>query len=202
MNTSSITVIIIAAICLYNSLIFSIVYFQTKNSVFAWFALTCFFIAGYDFASAGLYNANNFTSGLYWQRLQFADINLVATSFLWFFWTFLQIEKKHIPYILSIMFISLFVLGLFVDESLTLSINSNIPRSLGIGTFFKYKVYEGTPGLIYIIQYTILSGGICLLLILSLMNKSVRLEKSVRKNVFIISFTIFAISSFINPADI
>lgn len=193
MQSLSVAVIVIAVICLYNSLIYFTVFTKAKQPFIAWFSLTCLLIAVYDLATAGLYNADNFISGLFWQRLQFAVLNLVAISFFWFFWTFLQIEKKIIPAFISFIFLCLFILGLTVDGPLTLSINSETPRILSLGGQATFEVYESSPGLVYIIQYIAILGALIFLLSYPLTSKSVKLIDSKRKIIFMITFVTFAL---------
>lgn len=193
MQPLSVAVIVIAVICLYNSLIYIIIFTKSKQPFIAWFALTCLQIAGYDLATAGLYNADNFVTGLFWQRLQFATLNLVAISFLWFFWTFLQIRKNLIPTIISSIFLCLFFLGLTLDGPLTLSITSETPRLLSLGSQTTFEVYEGIPGLIYLIEYIAIFVGLIFLLLYSLVSKSVNLRNSKRKIIFMITFVTFTL---------
>jgi len=168
-------------------------YLKTGEAEALWFAVTCIFVAGYDLTSAGLYSAQNYTDGMFWQRQQFAILNAVAVSFLWFFWSFLKLANRWIPAVISAVFILLLFMGIFLDASAVLSVDVETPRTIGVTGNIQFELYEGSPGTIYIIELGAIFMGLLFLAAYSILSRAEQLETGKRKNVFIVVFCVFSL---------
>lgn len=169
MKSVSIPALMMASICVYISLYYFWLYFKKNiGLVNLTFALTCFTTAFYDFFSAGLYNSSSITEGLIWQRLQFSSLALISLSITWFVYFFTLYKSKKIFILSSTVFIILFLLGIFIQSDLTLSINNPKIKNITMGSLINITYYEADPGIIYIIQYAfmvLLSLGIIIVIV-------------------------------------
>ncbi len=84
MNSVAVPVVVVAGITLYVGLNHYALYLRRRDKVDLWFSVTCFAMALYDVASAGLYDSQDFAQGVRWQRLQVAVLCPLAFAFIRF----------------------------------------------------------------------------------------------------------------------
>ena len=112
------------------------------------FALLCFSVGFYAVFSAGLYNSNSVTEGVFWQRLQLDTIFAISISLIWFTTIFTRNTDNRPAQILVVGFVIVFIVSLFIAPEFSLS-----PLDPAIKNFnlFDLKVtyYEGRLGLVY-----------------------------------------------------
>ncbi len=116
------------------------------------FAFLSVTVCIYDIFCSGLYNSNSLEQGIIWQRLQLSITNFISIALGLFIYYLLG--KKYKPFLICFIIINLvlFLLGIFVQNDLTFSINNTAIKHFSIFNR-KFTYYEATPGIIYIIEY-------------------------------------------------
>ena len=91
---------------------------------------------------------------MFWQQFQLATIALYIIAMSWFVYHItLPLRKNNgVFIIITIWFLLLFLLGFFIHNELTLSLNRPLPKHINLSGLFKITYYEVDPGLIYTIQ--------------------------------------------------
>ncbi len=167
MNFVSVPVALMGSVCLYVGFYHLWMYIRRKTEIENFlFATTSLSIALYDFFCVGLYNSQSLVEGMFWQRLQFASLDLFSISIWWFVYHFTKQKNRKVFIYISIWMFLLFLFGLFIRGELTLSLNNPMPKHILIGNLIDITYYEVDPGLIYIIQYITMMAGSTYLLFL------------------------------------
>ncbi len=154
MKSFSIPALMMASVCIYMGIYYLWLFFKGKSRpVNLTFALTCFSAAFYDFSSAGLYNSVSVAQGIIWQRLQFSALTLVSLSLAWFIYFFSRYHSKKIFIFISMTFSLFFLLVIFLQNDLTLSVNNPHIKYITLGGLLNITRYEADPGIICILEY-------------------------------------------------
>jgi AraC-like DNA-binding protein len=168
MNIYSLPSLLMAAVCTYVGAYYLWMYARRRfDRVNLFFALSCFSIAAYDIACAGLYNAATPVEGMEWQRWQFAFLALFTVFTSWFIFYFTGYTKRLPLAIISLWHGILFVAGLVIRNELTLS--AAFPRPKHVELFGRLSVTynEVDPGLLYGVQYfSMLATSVFLLVLI------------------------------------
>ena len=126
------------------------------------FALLCLSVGFYTVFTAGLYNSNSLTEGIFWQRLQLDTIVPISLFLLWFAWIFTGQKGTRPIKILIGWFLTIFVASLFAGPEFTLSITHPAIKNINmLGIQANY--YEGDLGFVYQVEiFSIIIGFIYL----------------------------------------
>lgn len=166
MNRVSIPVVMMAAVSFYVGIFYLWVFFGRRSDREKLsFSITCFIVAFYDIFCAGLYNSGSLADGMMWQRLQFASLAMLSIAVIWFLYDFTGHRFNMIFYILASYFTILFILGLAVQNELTLSLDNPMVKHIRIDGM-RIVYYEVDPGIIYKIQYVSMMAGFAWILYL------------------------------------
>lgn len=153
MSILSIPPLLMAAVCFYTAIYHFFLYLkQRKEMEYFAFAFLSVTVCIYDIFCSGLYNSNSLEQGIIWQRLQLSITNFISIALGLFIYYLLG--KKYKPFLICFIIINLvlFLLGIFVQNDLTFSINNTAIKHFSIFNR-KFTYYEATPGIIYIIEY-------------------------------------------------
>lgn len=96
MNAVAVPVLVVAGITLYAGIYHLGLYVRRRDRADLFFALTCFTMALYDIASAGLYGSTSLEQGARWQRLQFATIAPVGLTFALFVAAYAEVRLPRV----------------------------------------------------------------------------------------------------------
>ncbi len=153
MTANAVPAAMVAAICLYVSVYYFIVYLKNRReTVNLLFAVTCFTIFLYDIFCAGLYNAKNLAEGIFWQRLQFAGIALFIVSVAWFVRSYTGRSSRRWEILVTVSFALFIVLGLTLEGPAALTPAIPSTKVLTGPLFGTIRYYEGSPGILYHLQ--------------------------------------------------
>ena len=119
------------------------------------FALLCFSVGLYAVFSAGLYNSNSLTEGIFWQRLQLDSISAISIFLMWFIAIFISLKDNRPFKIVMGWFLIFFFITLFSSPELTLSTAHPAIKNISV-LGIKTTYYEGAIGIVY--QVEILSA--------------------------------------------
>jgi serine phosphatase RsbU (regulator of sigma subunit) len=160
MNLVSVPVAVMAGICLYVGMYYLLLfYWRRKEKENLAFSLLCISIGLYDIFCVGLYNAPSPAEGMFWQRLQFASLDLFSMSLGWFAYHITGRKSKRIYLALEIVFATLFVLVLFVHNGLTFSLAHPLSRRIQLWGLIDITYNEVLPGPLCVVQAVIMMGG-------------------------------------------
>ena len=94
-----------AGICSYVGFYHLWIHIRRKNEWVSFsFAMMCFTIAFYDIFCVGLYNAESFVHGLFWQRLQLVNLALLSIAIAWFVYYFTGTKSKKLFIFFTVYF--------------------------------------------------------------------------------------------------
>jgi phosphoserine phosphatase RsbU/P len=166
MNRVSIPVAMMAAVSFYVGVYYLWIFFGRRSDREKLsFSVLCFIVACYDIFCAGLYNSGSLAEGIFWQRLQFASLAMLSIGVLWFFYDFTRKRFNLVFYGLASFFAILLVLGLTVQNELTLSMAHPMVKHFSIAGI-RIDYYEVDPGIICKIQYASMMAGFAWILYL------------------------------------
>jgi sigma-B regulation protein RsbU (phosphoserine phosphatase) len=170
MNWVSVPVVMMASVALYVGLYYIWMYLKRRDTESILFAASCLAIALYDILCAGLYNASNIHEGVAWQKLQFASLTILSISLLWFVYhyTGARVRKTFIG--LTVIFSVLFLLGLLIDGTLTVTPDNPMLKHVRLGDLINITYYESDPGPVYIVQFIAMMAGYIFLMYLMIGN--------------------------------
>ena len=191
----SLPVVVLASIFAYNAVFYLILFVKTREKTLLWFTLNCFSAVIFSIGRTGVYLSSHVEQAMFWQRMQFASGNFLFIFSLWFYWSFFQVRNKKIPVVLSAIFIIFFLLGITTYNELTLSVTSNTSKELGIANLFTLHIFEGEPGLIYIMRDSIMFFLIIFLFVYTILNKNVESKNKRYEKIFLISLSIFCLAA-------
>ena len=119
-----------------------------ENLSFAILAIT---IGIYDLFCYGLYNSHSLEEGIFWQKLQLLNADIISITLGWFVLHLSKKMPRKLFIFIIVLYMTFLLLGIFIQSELTLSLNKPAIKYIKI---FNYNItyYEGTPGLIFIIQ--------------------------------------------------
>jgi diguanylate cyclase (GGDEF)-like protein len=124
------------------------------------FALLCLSVGFYTVFSAGLYNSNSLTEGIFWERLQLDTVAAISIFLIWFTGIFTEQKDNRSIKILIGWFLIILLATFFVSPELTLSsAHPAIKNIYVLGIQATY--YESDLGLVY--QVEVLSAVIAYL---------------------------------------
>ncbi len=153
MNLISVPVALMAGVCAYVGGYYLLFYSRRRDPENLMFALTSLCIALYDAFCVGLYNSTSYQNGMFWQRLQFASLSLFSISVAWFIYHLTK-YRRRLPFLFAtVWFAALFILGLSVRSTLTLSLEKPMPKIIRLGGLANITYFEVDPGPIYTVQY-------------------------------------------------
>ncbi|MBN2158910.1 MAG: SpoIIE family protein phosphatase [Spirochaetes bacterium] len=160
MNIVSVPVAMMAAVCLYVGVYYLWMYTRRRkekeNLAFAMLSIS---IALYDLFCVGLYNVSSPAEGMFWQRFQFASLDLFSIFLLWFAYHITE-RKVKVPYLVfGSLAALLFVLVLTVQGELTFSLAHPLPRRVQLWGIVDVTYNEVEPGLLCTLQYVIMMAG-------------------------------------------
>lgn len=147
------------------------------------FALLCVSVGFYAVFSAGLYNSNSLTEGIFWQRLQFDTVAAISIFLIWFTAIFTGLKNNRPIQIVIGWFLIFFLVSLFSGPEFTLSTARPAIKNisvLGIRTTY----YEGEIGFVY--QVELLSAVIAYIYLFYLF---IRYYKKTRYKSLLLVFT-------------
>jgi PAS domain S-box-containing protein len=96
MNAVAVPVLVVAGITLYAGIYHLGLYVRRRDRADLYFALTCFAMALYDVAAAGLYGSESLEQGSRWQRLQYATIAPVGLAFALFVAAYAEVRLPRL----------------------------------------------------------------------------------------------------------
>lgn len=189
MNTQSIPVLMMSAVCLYVTCYYLIMYFLVKKRGYLTFALLCFSIFIYDMTCAGLYNAAEISEGIFWQKGNFISTSLVSVSILWFISDFTETLIGRRAAALTLYFLGMVPVVVTVNNGLVLTADRPSVKNIKIDSLLDVTYYEGKPGVLCsILLLVVVITFMYLTWILIRYNRMNKDRKSVK---VIISFCIF-----------
>jgi serine phosphatase RsbU (regulator of sigma subunit) len=160
MNRVSVPVAMMAAVCFYVGAYYLVMFMRRrKQKENLSFALLSFSIALYDVFCVGLYNVASPAEGMFWQRFQFASLDLFSISILWFTYHITERKSKRVYQVFGSLATILFVLVLTVTGELTFSLTKPLPRRIQLWDIIDVTYNEVEPGLLCTIQYVVMMAG-------------------------------------------
>lgn len=194
MNPIIIAVTALASICVYVSFYYLWMFVRRRvEKENLTFSCVCISVAIYNFSCAGLYSVDSVVSGIFWQRIQLAGVNLIGISVVWFIY-YLTAQKSKVLYIISTILMTAFIFaGFIISGPLTLTPELPSIKHIAIGDFFKITYYEGVLGPIYTLEtITVLLIFIWILLV------QIRYYRKVSKSIgpVLASFVIYFLCVF------
>lgn len=153
MTSVQIVLVALASLCSYEGLSNLYFYFRRRQELQSFsFALTSLGVAAYQVSCYGLYGAQSFADGMYWQRMQFLSLNIVSISIIWFMHHLNAIRSKSFPRYMGFLFALLLSITLFLDVDDLFIQSHTSPRILRWG-HLSMTLFEQEPGLILRIQF-------------------------------------------------
>ncbi len=128
------------------------------------FSLVCLTVSLYEIACAGLYSARDLQSGMFWQKLNFAGISLMATFLVVFVREFARLGRGWITSSLCAYFIAMIPISLFVEGPLTLELTRPLARTIELPWGLRITYHEVEPGLLFNVQMVVAFLGFVYLL--------------------------------------
>ncbi len=155
MNTVSIPIALMAAICFYVGFNYLLIYIRRREEISnLLFSLVCFSVVFFDILSIGLLNAKSLSEGLFWQGLQFPSLAIFVIAITWFVCEFTDQKSNVLPVVISVLAGGFFLLGIFIkDNELTLSLNKPFVKHFKFGNSIDITYYECEVGLIFNLQF-------------------------------------------------
>ncbi len=155
MNTASIPIALMAAICFYVGFNYLLIYIRRREETSSLlFSLVCLSVVIFDIFSIGLLNSKSLSEGMFWQSLQITSLAIFVIAITWFVCEFTNQKSNVLPVIISVLAGCFFLLGIFIkDNELTLSLNKPFVRHLKFGNSIDITYYECEVGLIFNLQY-------------------------------------------------
>lgn len=144
----SFPVYILSAISIYVALYHSLLYLKKRSEIsIASFAVLSLSTAFYQISCGGLYGSIHLEDSIFWQRLNFMGIALIAISLTQYVFTYSR-AKKGILFYLILSFFMLFLIIPVIDHPLVLSIE-NRAREVHVGS---HSFLEVEPGLLLTLE--------------------------------------------------
>jgi len=160
MNRVSVPVAMMAAVCLYVGIYYLWIFIRRRKEIENLaFSMLSISIALYDIFCVGLYNAGSPAEGMFWQRFQFASLDLFSISILWFAYHITDRKFKRVYQVFGAIAALLFVLMLSVSGELTFSLAKPLPRRIQLWDFIDVTYNEVEPGLLCTVQYVVMMAG-------------------------------------------
>jgi PAS domain S-box-containing protein len=117
MTVLSIPALVMAVIAFYVSGYHLLIYFRRPESrIDLTFALTVMCVGFYDIFCVSLYNAISPLEGVQVQRWQLISLSFLSIAYVWFIVDYTSMKSRFIPWLFSIGFLILGLIGLF-DKS-------------------------------------------------------------------------------------
>lgn len=153
MTSVQIVLVALASLCSYEGLSNLYFYYRRRQELQSLsFALTSLGVATYQVACYGLYGAQSFMDGMYWQRIQFVALNIIAINILWFMYHLHAFRSKWIPHLMGTVFSILLVITVLSDVDSLFVQSHTTPRILNWGQY-SMTLFEQEPGMVLRIQY-------------------------------------------------
>ena len=153
MNWIAVPVVAMSAICFYVGYYYLQMFIRRRQEkINIAFAFSCFTVALYDVFCIGLYNAESFAEGMYWQRLQFACIAVLGCALFWYVTLLSRFRNKKLVRAIIACGLAVSIVPLVVRNDLTLSLENPAPKHIAIGQWFDFTYMEVDPGLLLIIE--------------------------------------------------
>lgn len=190
MEVHSIQVLMMSAVCFYVSSYYFIMYLLRRHERgYLTFSMTCLSVFLYDITCAGLYNADNLTQGVFWQRGNFICTSLIAISMIWFIsdYTNTRIGKRAMAQ--TIFYVVMIPVFAFTDSTLVLTTANPSIKYIKAGSFLDVVYYESATGIlcsIYLV-FTLIS----FMYLIHILIRYSRLNSSRNRIKIIVSFCIF-----------
>ena len=149
MHVLSVPCLIMTAINFYVALYYFFLFVkrpQAKEHLA--FAVLCFSMALYDVFCVGLYNSLSFSKGVFWQKLQFYMIDIIAISMIWFALAFTKHKKSRISSFFMAAPLVLMSMAIFATPEYFISTVKASVKHVDFMNVLKIDYYEGELGLI------------------------------------------------------
>jgi signal transduction histidine kinase len=153
MSILSTIAIVMASIAFYAGVYQLTVYLRTrKKREDLTFALLSFAVCIYDLFSAGLYSAESFAVGAFWQRAQVIALAFVSAAFLWFIYDYTGQLSRRVILALTIFFVLTALAGIFIHNESTWVSSAPMVKSFALPGGLQVTYYEASPGWIINLQ--------------------------------------------------
>jgi diguanylate cyclase (GGDEF)-like protein len=116
------------------------------------FSLLCLAVGLYDIFCMGLYNSRSLDEGMFWQRLQYDMVGVVAVFLIWFSAVFTKQQSNKILRFSVLWFLVLFAASPVVDPRFTLSPGRPAVKHISAFGLPPITYFEGAVGLLYQIE--------------------------------------------------
>ena len=139
MTVLSIPALIMAVISFYVSGYHFLIYFRRPESrIDLTFALTALCVAFYDVFCVALYNVTSPSEGVQIQRWQLISLSFLSIAYVWFIVDYTSMKSRFSPWLFSIVFLSLALIGLF-DKSGLAWTNQPLVKNFKL-PFFRWDI--------------------------------------------------------------
>ncbi|MCP4674276.1 MAG: response regulator [Deltaproteobacteria bacterium] len=190
----SVPVMLMASVCFYVALYhFWMFLKRPKQRINLTFSIICVVVGCYDIFSAGLYNSQTLADGMFWQRLQMASLTLLSITIGWFIYYFVEYRTKKPFIIISGYFTVFLLMGLFVRNEWTLTLDNPAPKHLTLGGLLDVTYQEVDLGAIYLMQ--LISMAVGFLYLLTLLYLHYRRDEDKTARPILIAFCIYFAST-------